>query len=238
MLPVYRISEGAGNLGNNYDTFTRCREIFKKNGIVLIFSEGRCINEWKLRPLMKGTARIALSSWEEGINLTVLPAGINYQSFTSFGKNTHLNFGNLISREEIAAYNGYGNSINEFNRKLEARLQSLVTRIDSSDTDAIKRTFTVRVPVSKKILLFIPAMLGLLFHAPLYYPVKFISWRKASHNDHYDSVLVGMLFVLYPFYLVVAGALLARATGSWYWLPAILAAPFFAWAAVQLKKQF
>ena len=56
ILPVYRLSEGAENLGHNYSTFEQCRDIFK-NGIVLIFSEGRCINEWKLRPLMKGTAR-------------------------------------------------------------------------------------------------------------------------------------------------------------------------------------
>ena len=61
ILPVYRISEGAENLNNNYDTFAKCREIFKKNGIVLIFSEGLCINEWKLRLLKKGTARLAIS---------------------------------------------------------------------------------------------------------------------------------------------------------------------------------
>ncbi|MEP6583590.1 MAG: 1-acyl-sn-glycerol-3-phosphate acyltransferase, partial [Ginsengibacter sp.] len=55
MLPVYRISEGTQNLENNYSTFSACQDIFKKNGIVLIFSEGRCINEWHLRPLKKGT---------------------------------------------------------------------------------------------------------------------------------------------------------------------------------------
>jgi 1-acyl-sn-glycerol-3-phosphate acyltransferase len=51
ILPVFRISEGAENLNTNYDTFAKCREIFKQNGIVLIFSEGLCINEWKLRAL-------------------------------------------------------------------------------------------------------------------------------------------------------------------------------------------
>ena len=49
MLPVYRISEGAENLEHNYTTFSSCIDIFKKNGIVLIFSEGRCVNEWHLR---------------------------------------------------------------------------------------------------------------------------------------------------------------------------------------------
>ncbi|RYD68815.1 MAG: glycerol acyltransferase, partial [Sphingobacteriales bacterium] len=44
MLPVYRTSEGVENMEHNYSTFDACKEIFKKNGIVLIFSEGRCIN--------------------------------------------------------------------------------------------------------------------------------------------------------------------------------------------------
>ena len=72
---------------HNYETFAACKEIFKKDGIVLIFSEGRCINEWHLRSLMKGTARLAISSWEDGIELVILPTGINYQSFNVFGKN-------------------------------------------------------------------------------------------------------------------------------------------------------
>ena len=30
MLPVYRISEGAENLDNNYSTFDECQDIFQK----------------------------------------------------------------------------------------------------------------------------------------------------------------------------------------------------------------
>ena len=57
-----------------------------------IFSEGKCINEWHLRPLKKGTARLAISSWEENIPLEVLPVGINYSSFRRFGKNVYYQF--------------------------------------------------------------------------------------------------------------------------------------------------
>ena len=56
ILPVYRQRDGAKNLHRNYNTFDACIEIFKKNGVVLIFSEALSENEWKLRPLKKGTA--------------------------------------------------------------------------------------------------------------------------------------------------------------------------------------
>ena len=93
ILPVYRTSEGVENLEANYQTFDSCKEIFQQNGIVLMFSEGKCINEWHLRPLKKGTARLATTSWQEGIDVKVLPVGINYSSFRKFGKNIFLNFG-------------------------------------------------------------------------------------------------------------------------------------------------
>ena len=93
ILPVYRTSEGVENLGINYQTFDACKSIFRKKGIVLIFSEAKCVNEWHLRPLKKGTARLAFSSWEEGIPLHVLPIGINYSSFRRFGKNIFINLG-------------------------------------------------------------------------------------------------------------------------------------------------
>src|SRR5690606_33444397 len=84
------------NLSSNYDTFNSCIEIFKQKGIVLIFSEGKCINEWHLRPLKKGTARLAMSCWKKQIPLRVLPVAINYSSFKEYGKNLSLYFGSPI----------------------------------------------------------------------------------------------------------------------------------------------
>ena len=101
MFPVYRVSEGVENLNSNYETFENCKKLFREQGIVLIFSEGKCVNEWHLRPLKKGTARLAMNSWEENIPLEVLPIGINYSSFHRFGKNVMINFGNIISEKDI-----------------------------------------------------------------------------------------------------------------------------------------
>src|SRR5688500_670976 len=81
LLPIYRTSEGTQNLAYNYDTFSVCHEVFKKKKIVLIFSEAVSINEWKLRPLRKGTARLAFSSWQQGIDVKLIPLAFNYDSF-------------------------------------------------------------------------------------------------------------------------------------------------------------
>ncbi len=238
MFPVYRISEGVENLEHNYKTFEQCENIFRKNGIVLIFSEGRCINEWHLRPLKKGTARLAISAWQHGIPLKVLPTGINYNSFYSFGKNIQLNFGEFITEKDIDTQAPFGKNVADFNENLQMQLKELVIEIDKNDSATIKEKFEAHQPVIKKILLLIPAILGWLFHFPLYYPLKKVSWKRAAHNDHFDSVLVGLLFVLYPFYLLLAGLLIFIFFGSWYWVSVFLVLPFFAWSYVQLKRQF
>jgi 1-acyl-sn-glycerol-3-phosphate acyltransferase len=239
MFPVYRVSEGVENLEENYKTFDECIEVFKKNGIVLIFSEGKCVNEWNLRPLKKGTARLAMTAWEQGIPLKIIPTGINYNSFTSFGKNVQLNFGEIISQENIAFKNEdtYGTKIQTFNAALQSQLEKLVVQIKPADKKLITTTFEKPVSSLKKILLFIPAILANIFHAPLYIPVQKFAFKKFGKIDHYDSVMVGLLFLLYPFYLLLIALIVYLLFGNWYWLLVFLILPFIAWSHVAIKKQ-
>lgn len=238
ILPVFRITEGAENLNTNYDTFAKCREVFKQNGIVLIFSEGLCINEWKLRALKKGTARLAFSAWNEGIDLTVIPAGINYQSFRSFGKNVQLNFGTPILKQHFNITETEGVNIKIFNEHLKTELKSLVVEIESHEKETIKNTFTIKQHPIKKSMLIIPASIGKIVHAPLYIPVHKISWKHFEKMDHYDSVVVGLLFLLYPLYLLIISSILFALLGGCYWMLVFIIMPFLAWSFIQLKKQF
>ncbi len=237
MFPVYRVSEGVENMEENYRTFDVCKNIFKQNGIVLIFSEGRCINEWHLRPLKKGTARLAISSWEDGIDLKVLPVAINYSSFKKFGKNIKLFFGDMITKENIDYKDTHGNAIKQFNETLRSQLNKYVFEIGNADKASLHKTFYVNQPAVKRILLFIPALLGLLIHAPLYYFTKWLSDYLIKEEGHDDSKIVAFLFIFYPLFLVTISMLLCLFTQNWLSLLSLLVFPFTAWSFVQLKKQ-
>lgn len=238
MLPVYRTSEGAQNMEHNYSTFAACKEIFKRNGIVLIFSEGRCINEWHLRPLKKGTARLAISAWEEGIAVTVLPVGINYQSFQGFGKNIHLLFGRPITKNDIDRESGFGKSVQSFNQLLLAELQPLVYEIEPQDLSKRKKIFAVDLSPAIKILLLAPAIFGYVLHAPLYYPAVFITRKTSKYNDHYDSILVAILFLAYPLYLLLICWCVYLGNFTNYWWLMLILLPFCGWSCMQLAPQF
>ena len=237
MLPVYRVSEGVENLDENYKTFDACKAIFKQNGIVLIFCEGRCINEWRRRPLKKGTARLALSSWADGIPLKVLPVGINYNSFEIFGKNIRLFFGEFIVANDIDTKEGFGKAIHTFNEKLEAQLKPLVFDIDSSDKEKLHTTFYIPLSTLKKILLFLPSITGWVLHAPLFYPLKKSIYKKTKSSDHFDSVIIALLFFAYPLYVGLVTLMAFLWSGCWYAFLLLVVFPFTAWAHLQLKRQ-
>lgn len=237
LLPVYRISEGVENLEDNYKTFDQCKEIFKKNGIVLIFSEGMCINEWHLRPLKKGTARLAFSSWSDGIPLKVMPVGINYSSFKRFGKNIQLFFGEFITMDDINNEDGAGKSIHTFNAKLRKQLAPFVFEIEESDKEKLQNHFYIHQSVFKRVSLFFPSIFGRLLNAPLYYPVKNFISNKTIDTDHFDSVIVALLLLAYPLYVCLITFIVLLISGSWYALSLVFIFPFTAWAHLQLKKQ-
>ena len=237
ILPVYRVSEGVENLSTNYETFDSCKEIFRRNGVVLIFSEGRCVNEWHLRPLKKGTARLAFSSWDEGIPLKILPVSINYNSFRSFGKNLFIQFGELIEEKDIASHVSDGSRFQAFNKELRTQLAKGVYEIHKDELVLQKKLLERKPSLIKKVLLFIPALAGCLLHAPLYLPLRQFTLKKAAHSDHYDSILIALLFFSYLPYLFLLCVIFYLLTQSFLAFLALVLIPFTAWSYVQLKPQ-
>jgi 1-acyl-sn-glycerol-3-phosphate acyltransferase len=237
MMPVYRTSEGVENLNENYKTFDACIEVFKKDGVVQIFSEGKCINEWHLRPLKKGTARIALSTWDKNIPLKVLPVSINYNSFHLFGKNIFLHFGRIITKTDIDSTVADGLRNQQFNNLLRAELEKGVFEIEKHDSNKKKELLAIKIPVSKKLILFLPAIAGLLLHAALYIPFKYFISKKYKGTDHFDSVILGMLLFIYPVYLLLLVAGCWLLVKSYLAIALVFILPLTAWSYVQLKKQ-
>ena len=234
LLPVYRTSEGIQNLEHNYTTFDACREAFRQNGMVLIFSEGKCENEWHLRPLRKGTARLAFTSWKQNIPLTVLPTAFNYSSFRKFGKEVHLFFGDPINAAGFAQLGSDGKSFLAFNEELNEQLKKIVYEIKPDDKRTIRKIFSIKLKPSFYFLL-LPALVGWILHAPLFYMCKLFS-EYFRYTGHYDSVLHSMLFLLYPLYflfLVIWAFMINAMVG----VAMMFVLPFTAWACTQVKYQ-
>ncbi len=237
IMPIYRTSEGVENLSENYKTFDSCINIFRKGGVVQIFIEGKCVNEWHLRPFKKGTARLAIKTWEENIPLKILPLGINYSSFFRFGKNVFLHFGEVITADSIDLKAADGVRNQAFNNLLQQQLTKLVYEIDKEDKTKQGEMLEKKPSLLTQILLAIPAALGYIIHAPLYLPVRNWLFKKAGHTGHYDSIMMGLLLILYPSYLLLLTLTAYFISGKAIAFLLLLIIPFTAWCYVQLKPQ-
>ena len=235
LLPVYRTSEGVENLEHNYTTFAACIDTFKKNEIVLIFSEGRCDNEWHLRPLKKGTARLAISAWKNDIELQVIPTALNYSSFKKFGKEVHLFFGTPIEKKKVFSEPTEGRQLLLFNEELNAQLSKLVYEITPSDRLKRRKIFNIKKNVSIYFLL-LPALIGIIIHSPLFIPVTAFTTLRYGKSGHFDSVQTALLLLMYPFYWL-AMSLVSFMIEPWIACIVFPLFPLTAWAAVQIKYQ-
>lgn len=80
MEPIYRMQDGIKLLEKNEQVFSKVRDKLRQNEGILIFSEANHGNEYFLRPLSKGSSRMAMESQEkmEDLEIQVVPVGINY----------------------------------------------------------------------------------------------------------------------------------------------------------------
>ncbi len=79
MMPVYRIRDGYEKLSKNEEVFAKCNDLLAKGLPVLIFPEGNMGDGHFLRPLTKGTARMAFQAQDIiDKDVLILPVGINY----------------------------------------------------------------------------------------------------------------------------------------------------------------
>ena len=204
LIPIYRLSEGIENLNKNEDTFQTCVQFLKENKTILIFSEGVCVNEWKLRPLKKGTSRLGLLALENGIsNTKIQPTILNYSSFSKVPKDIAIHFEQDILLEQIDF-----KSPNEFYRKcnllIEKRLKNSV--IEKENIKEVKLFPSNRKPMVKTLVA-IPAFVGYLSQYWFYKLIQKFAYQKTKNTVFYDSILFGLLLFLYPIFVLLLSLL-------------------------------
>ena len=195
MFPVYRLSEGKENLGLNSTAFVKSKNVLQQNGVVLIFIEGICLNKNSLQPFKKGAARIAYQCWADQIPVRVLPIRLNYNSFSSFGKKVSMQVGNFLVQKELLVYEEEAKNYIHFNQQVNNCLESLEP---------------INISTEKHSPFFIPlGLMGKLLHLPFYRLIKKFVQQKTRGTVFYDSVLFGLLFLLYPVYLFLIAQILS-----------------------------
>lgn len=136
--PVYRMEEGLENVHKNKETFLAINKILRKNGNYVVFSEGICVQEKRLQKLRKGTARMAFGAEaEHGLDVNIVPVGINYTYPSKFRKEVMINFHEPFSIRDLKEIykTNPAKGLLAFNEKIEAGLKEQVIVIKDKEND-------------------------------------------------------------------------------------------------------
>ena len=136
--PVYRLEEGLENVHKNLETFKAIYKVLKKNGNYVVFAEGICVQEKRLQRLRKGTARMAFGAEEQhGLDVNIVPVGINYTYPASFRKEVLINFDEPFSIRDLKEHYqaNPAKGLRAFNEKIEAGLKRQVIIVENPEND-------------------------------------------------------------------------------------------------------
>lgn len=180
MIPIYRIRDGIDSIEKNTETFALCSGILKNGGAILIFSEGNAHPEKRLRPLKKGSARIAFQSAEALAwtpDLKIIPVGINYTDHTRFRTEVMLGFGSAIKvadfRSEYESDQAKG--LLAINHQIFQGIRDEMVHIPERDQDEVAN---------------IALAIG---RAEKQYPLFRFRYRNEGRLDHEQLVLANFL---------------------------------------------
>ncbi len=142
IVPIFRIQDaGKEGLKKNDEAYRRVNSLLKNNAKVIVFAEGLCVQERRLRPLKKGVARMVFGAYDtiQRDDLCVIPVGINYSNPSKFRSSILYNVGEPIAvKDFIPEYREHpARAQKKFLEALEPAMRDLITHINSSEADEV-----------------------------------------------------------------------------------------------------
>ncbi len=239
MMPIYRIRDGFTQLHRNDGVFEACRQLFSEDKSVLMFSEGNHGEDYYLRPLKKGTARLAFESQEilADKEIWIQPVGLNYFDLRRPGRKMSIVFGEPIRIQDFMASYAENKSkaLLQFTRLLaermracllipnndeyyDARVSHLVRSNESLRFEELKKYLEeVREPLPepkrRPILKVMGQFLGLINFPPLLVISKVLR-DKVKDVVFTSSIKWGIGLFLFPLWWVILFVTLALIFGA------------------------
>lgn len=148
MIPIFRFKDGYASLKNNAATMEYVYKALQERKPIVVFSEGCTRTEKRLRPIQKGTARMAIGNYEQfgDHDLQILPVGITYTDPHHFRGELMLEVGKPIALRdyyEIHSENP-NKAINAVTQAISDSLKPLIVIIgQSEDDEVVEQLFTI-----------------------------------------------------------------------------------------------
>ncbi len=142
IIPIFRHRDGGTEgVKKNYESFEKCFEALSANKVIMILAEGRCIHEKRLRPIQKGTSRIALGaiSNTDLDEVYIVPVGVNFAYADRARSDVMISFGEpILASDYKAKYEENANrAMSEFSQELRERMAAEIIIIERQEDEPL-----------------------------------------------------------------------------------------------------
>ncbi len=140
LVPLFRKQDDPALMHKNKDSFDKAFDLLKNNKAFLIFPEGISTGERILNKIKTGAARIGFGAEKNGdwgLDVHIIPVGINYSNSIQFRSDALVRFGQpirlndfkaLFEQDEIEAVHQVTSQIEKALAKLTINLKDLETQ--------------------------------------------------------------------------------------------------------------
>ena len=142
IIPIFRKEEGLELMHKNEATFEKCIELLSNKQTIIMYPEGDCITEKRLRKLRKGAARIALRAEAQNkfeLDVKILPVGLNYSAAKKFRSSVFINVGQPLSLKEYKEKYAQDSvkAINQLTNEMEGTMRQLIVDLQLRSNDGL-----------------------------------------------------------------------------------------------------
>lgn len=142
LLPIFRFKDvGYEGAKKNMESFRMVHKKLEEGRKLIVFAEGYSVQERRLIPIKKGTAKMALSFIEQGgrDDIQILPVGVTYSTPSKFRGDAYFQVGESIKVKDY--YKEYlqqpPQTILKLTKEIEDRLKKLTLNLDDKENDIV-----------------------------------------------------------------------------------------------------
>ncbi len=141
MYPIFRFRDGFSEIRRNQELMDGLQKMLADGKHILILAEGQTKHEKRLRPVQKGTARLAFDTIEKHgtSDLAVMPVGVNYTDSDQFRSRVMIEFGEpliLSDYDDVRAENPR-KAVKRLTDDLQRELRKLVIHVEDEADDKL-----------------------------------------------------------------------------------------------------
>ena len=126
-IPVYRRLDEGVDPSKNVETFAAVQQALAAGDAICIFPEGISHSTGKLVPLRTGAARMAIGAEREGVGVTLVAVGLNFDRKTAFRSRATVLYGQPFAVADLA---GNPDGVRQATSRIAVQMRRLLVEAD------------------------------------------------------------------------------------------------------------